>query len=269
VEIDRGSDGRLGDRQTVLAHFSMRGANWPDRVAAAARAGFTGVGLFVGEYVRLTQAGWTDATMQAVLDNHGMTVIELEAMRFFHDDFDVFDHVVPTFKPQRMQVVPPFDGPCDRAAAAAWLRAVAARYAPYGVRLAIEYLGCSAINDARAAGELIDMSGDPSIGLCVDSWHTFRGTGLDGLQGLDPARVAAIQIDDGPTQPVLDDYIQDCLHYRCPLGDGEFDLTSFLRMLPADAPLSVEVIDDDLDMLPAVDVGEILYRSLERTLATV
>ena len=46
-------------QQTILSHFSVRGANWPDRVAAAAGAGFAGVGLYVGEYVRLQQAGWT------------------------------------------------------------------------------------------------------------------------------------------------------------------------------------------------------------------
>jgi sugar phosphate isomerase/epimerase len=254
-------------RQTVLAHFSLRGANWPDRVAATAEAGFTGVGLFVGEYLRLQQMGWTDEAMQRVLDDHAMTVIELEAMRFFHADFAAFDHVVETFRPARLQVVPPFEGPCDREAAARWLADVADRYAPFGVRLAIEFLGCSEIDSAPEAVALAKAAGRSNIGLCVDSWHVMRGRGLGALAGVDPAMVAAIQIDDGPLAPVLDDYIQDCLHHRCPLGEGEFPLRAFLALLPADAPLSVEVIDDDLDLLPAQVVATRLYRSLEATLS--
>jgi sugar phosphate isomerase/epimerase len=254
-------------QQTVLAHFSLRYANWPDRVSAAANSGFTGVGLYVGEYLRLQQAGWTDEAMQSVLDAYGMPVIELEAMRFFSDDFEPFDKAISTFGPQRLQVVPPFDGPCDRPAAAEWLRDVAQRYEQDGVQIAIEFLGCSEIDSAPVAVELIEMAGRPNIGLCVDSWHVMRGRGLDPLRGLDPAMVAAIQIDDGPLVPTLPDYIPDCLHYRCPLGEGEFPLREFLSLLPADAPLSVEVIDDDMDLLPTPVVADRLYQSLVATVA--
>ena len=253
-------------QQTVLAHFSLRGANWPDRVAAAKEAGFTGVGLYIGEYQRLREMGWTDQTLQYVLDQHGMTVIELEAMRFFTGDEPMWDHVVATFKPARLQVVPPFDGPCDRDAAVEWLQATADRFRPRGVTIAIEFLGCSEINCPAEAIALIDRTGRSNIGLCVDSWHVMRGKGLAGLAGLDPEYVAAIQIDDGPLEPTLPDYIPDCLHYRCPLGEGEFPLKDFLGLLPADAPLSVEVIDDDMDLLPTTVVAHRLYQSLVNTL---
>lgn len=254
-------------QQTILAHFSVRGANWPDRVAATAQAGFTGVGLYIGEYMRLQEAGWTDATMQTVLDNYGMRVIELEAMRFFTGEEPVWDHVVATFRPERLQVVPPFSGPCDRPAAAEWLRTTAERFEPYGVKVAIEFLGCSEIDSPAPAVELIERAGRPNLGLCVDSWHVMRGKGLPGLVGLDPSMVAAIQIDDGPIEPVLPDYIPDCLHYRQALGEGEFPLKEFLSMLPTDAPLSVEVMDDNLDLLPAAVVADRLYRSLVATMS--
>lgn len=254
-------------QQTVLAHFSLRGANWPDRVAAAKEAGFTGVGLYIGEYLRLREMGWTDETLLKVLDDHAMTVIELEAMRFFTGEEEVWDHVVNTFRPARLQVVPPFDGPCDRDAAVTWLQATADRFAPHGVTIAIEFLGCSEINCPAEAIALIDRAGRPNIGLCVDSWHVMRGKGLAGLVGLDPKYVAAIQIDDGPLEPTLPDYIPDCLHYRCPLGEGEFPLKEFLSLLPPDAPLSVEVIDDDMDLLPTAAVAHRLYQSLVNTLS--
>ena len=223
--------------------------------------------MYIGEYLKLQEAGWTDAAMQTVLDNYGMSVIELEAMRFFTGGESVWEHVVATFRPERLQVVPPFDGPCDREAAATWLRTTAERFEPYGVRLAIEFLGCSVIDSPAPAVELIERAARANIGLCVDSWHVMRGKGLPGLVGLDPALVAAIQIDDGPIEPVLPEYIPDCLHYRCTLGEGEFPLKEFLSMLPSDAPLSVEVIDDDLDLLPTAVVADRLYRSLVATVS--
>lgn len=255
------------DRQTVLAHFSLRYANWPDRVAATAEAGFTGVGLYVGEYARLIQAGWTDERMLAVLRHYDMRVIELEAMRFFDQIDPIWDHVIETFRPDRLQVVPLYDGSIDKQKSADWLATVAGRFDRFGVRLAIEFLGCSEIDSAPKAIELARMSGKSNIGLCVDSWHVMRGQGLDALRGIDPAMVAAIQIDDGPLQPTLPDYIPDCLHYRCPLGEGEFPLREFLALLPADAPLSVEVISDEMDLLPTSAVAGRLYQSLLNTLA--
>jgi sugar phosphate isomerase/epimerase len=255
------------DRETVLAHFSLRYANWPDRVAATAEAGFTGVGLYIGEYTRLIQAGWTDERMLEVLRHYDMRVIELEAMKFYMEIDAVWDHVVSTFRPDRLQVVPMFDGPCDKPKAADWLGTVARRFGKHGVKLAIEFLGCSAVDSAPKAIELARMSGEKNIGLCVDSWHVMRGQGLDALRGIDPDMVAAIQIDDGPLEPTLPDYIPDCLHYRCPLGEGEFPLVEFLSILPADAPLSVEVIDDDMDLLPTAAVANRLYQSLLNTLA--
>lgn len=55
--------------------------------------------------------------------------------------------------------------------------------------------------------------------------------------------------------------MQDCLHYREPPGDGEFDLRVFLELLPDAAPLSVEVIDDDLDLLAPAATAALLMEA--------
>jgi hypothetical protein len=44
-------------RPVVLAHGSLRNADFRDRVTAVARAGFDGLGLHVREYARLRAAG--------------------------------------------------------------------------------------------------------------------------------------------------------------------------------------------------------------------
>jgi sugar phosphate isomerase/epimerase len=261
------------ERTLTLSHFSMRHASFDERVSAASGAGFDGVGLYVGSYSRaLADAPHSqqelDRTMAGSLATGSVALTELEALPFFRDDLlDVFAHLVEVFGAQRVQVVPPFSGAVDRAEAATWLSRAADRLAP--ARLAIEFLPPTAIPDATAATELVERAGHPAIGLCVDSWHVFRGGGLASLADLDPAHVVGIQIDDGATNPVLDDYIEDCLHHRQLPGDGEFDLATFLAMLPADAPISIEVIDDDLDLLDPDVVASMLMKSMSGLLAPI
>jgi hypothetical protein len=89
---------------------------------------------------------------------------------------------------------------------------------------------------------------------------------LLSLVGLDPALVAMVQLNDGPLEPVVADYVDDCLHHREPPGEGEFDLRAFMELVPDLAPLGVEVPDDDLDALPPLDVATLLMAETRRFL---
>ncbi len=254
-------------RQMVLAHFSVREASFVDRCIAAHTAGFDGIGLYVGEYSKLRAAGRTDDELRGMLAEHGTRVIELEAIRLFADDHvDTFVHLAATFRPERIQVVPPFAGAVDRERGAAWLAAFADRVAVFGVSLAFEFLPFTDVADAAAAADLVTRADRPNIGLCVDSWHVFRGAGLLSLVGLDPALVVSVQLNDGPFDPVLDDYVEDCLHFREVPGEGEFDLRGFMDLMPATAPVSVEVPSDVLDQLAPLDVARILAYESKRYL---
>jgi sugar phosphate isomerase/epimerase len=254
-------------RQVVLAHFSIRNATFVERAAATSDAGFDGFGMYVGDWSLQRNAGRSDDELLAILAEHDTRVAELEALPIFGDaHLDTFVHLVATYRPDRIQTIPPFTGEVDRVEAGAWLAKVADRIAPFGCALAIEFLPFTDIGDAAAAAELVDRASRSNVGLCVDSWHVFRGAGLMSLAGLDPALVQSIQINDGPLDPVLDDYVQDCLHHREPPGEGEFDLRAFMDLLPVDAPVSVEVPDDDLDLRSPGDAAAILFDETSRYL---
>ena len=247
-------------RDLILAHHSIRHAGFEERVAAAAGAGFDGIGLNFPVYRRMLDEGWTPERVQAVLDDAGIRLLEIEALRIFDTEGagPVLD-MVDTFQPLHVQVIAPFEGEVPLGPAGERFAALCERVAPAGTRLAFEFLPFTEVRDVADALAIIEAAGNPwNGGLCVDSWHVFRGTGLAQLDGLPPERVAVVQFDDGPMVPVLDDYLQDCIHNRQVPGEGEFDLVTFLRALPADVPLSVEVIDDDLDELaPAVVAGRL------------
>jgi sugar phosphate isomerase/epimerase len=72
----------LGPDDLILSHFSLgRARPFEERVRAAADAGFAAMGFYIGEYQRLRAEGRTDADLRAVLDAHGLRVLEIEALR--------------------------------------------------------------------------------------------------------------------------------------------------------------------------------------------
>ena len=78
------------------------------------------------------------------------------------------------------------------------------------------------------------------------------------LRALPGDRVYAVQMDDGPQEPQLADYKQDCLANRVPPGEGEFDCVQFVRLLQeigVRSPLSLEVCSTELWAAPAVGSG--------------
>ncbi len=254
-------------QQINLGFMSMRHAGMRQRVEAAAGAGFDGISLRADQWQQTRDSGWDATRIQSLLLQHGLRVSEVEPMRFLRDDLlDTVEEMVQAFKVPRVQVTPPLDGkPLDLDRVARWLRRAAARLPD--TQLAIEFLPPTSVPDAPSAQRLIDLAGAaPNLGFCVDSWHVFRGGGLASLEAIDAQRVFVIQINDGPMQATVDDYIDDCIRFRQPCGDGAFDLRGFLRLLPPQAPVNVEVINTELDKRPAAEVARLLFESTQRCL---
>ena len=249
-------------RDINLGFMSMRNAPLPERAAVAAQSGFQGIALRADRWQEMRADSWDVARVQALLDTHGLVVSELEPLRFLRDDLlESVAEMAHAFHVPRVQVTPPIDGSAtDLQKTAAWLKNTAAMLPD--VQLAIEFLPPTNIPDAPSALRLIDMAGGaPNLGLCVDSWHVFRGGGLASLKGIDAKRVFMVQINDGSMQPTIPDYIADCLLYRLPCGEGEFDLDGFMRMLPASAPVNIEVINQELDKRAPAEVARLLYQT--------
>jgi len=254
-------------RDINLGFMSMRHAPLAERAAAAAQAGFNGIALRADRWAETLRCGGSGRRIRALLDDHGLRVSEIEPLRLLRDDLlEAVVEMVQTLGAPRVQVTPPIDGTAvDLAAAAKWLQKAAERLPD--TLLAIEFLPPTDVPDAAIALRLIDQAGGASnLGLCVDSWHVFRGGGLASLAGLDATRVHAIQINDGPLRATVPDYIEDCIRFRVPCGQGAFDLAGFMHLLPPTTAINVEVINEELDRLPFTQLAQLLYDSTVATL---
>jgi len=271
----------LGPGDLILSHFSLgRFRPFEERVRAAAEAGFAAMGLYLGDYQRLRAEGAADADLRAVLDQHGMRVVEIEALRgwsatgaeraaYLQTEQSVFAMSDALGPGHHVQVIGPYTGTLDDAAEA--FAGVCDRAAERGLAAAIEFLPeMSNIPDAATAMQIVTAAGRANGGICLDCWHHVRGANDDGMLRAVPAeRIFTVQFDDGPRQRVDPDYYTDCTRHRNVPGEGEFDLAGFLRLvgeMGVRLPLSVEVMSDDLQPRPA---GEVARRLAEATRAVV
>ncbi|TCB97210.1 sugar phosphate isomerase/epimerase [Micromonospora zingiberis] len=262
----------------VLAWGTVRAASFPDRVWAAADAGFPSIGMAVPDYLALLKAGWTDERMSAVLTEHGVTIDEVEVIFGFcappgpanlperpglvYADPEIEAaafRMADAFGARRVQAVGTFgDEPVGPQVAAAFT-ALCDRAAAHGLRVALEFVPYTNIPDLRTALDILTAAGRANGGLCVDAWHFFRGNAdFDALAAVDPGDIFMIQVNDGPATPTTPNRMFDAVHHRrCP-GEGDFDLERFLHLLDRpglDAPISVEVYSDDLARLPSIDAA--------------
>ena len=264
----------LGRDDIIASYFTLTGASvmdpprfsFEERVAAAAAAGFSGMGLMVTDYQAIVEGGAKPADLRAVADDHGIAVAELEFLMGWHADDDrearkaeaVFYEMADLFGSRHMNLGildPPgslpaldvvaerFAGVCDRAA-------------EHGLLLAFEFLPFTCVPDAATAWDIVRTADRPNGGVLIDTWHHFRGANDDkAIRAIPPEHITAIQFDDADAEQVGSLEEDTCLRRRLP-GQGAFDLVGLLGVLDAmgvQAPVSVEVMSTELQALD-VDV---------------
>lgn len=121
------------------------------------------------------------------------------------------------------------------------LAAVADLAAPFGGRLAFEFIPVSGVKTLSQALRIVEATGRDNVGIVVDALHLWRSGGSPQDVANAPAdRVFAVQLCDGPlTAP--DDLYAEMRGGRLMPGEGEFDLAALMRAMPADAEIEAEV----------------------------
>ncbi|MFF0454893.1 sugar phosphate isomerase/epimerase family protein [Nocardia africana] len=265
--------GAPGDRETIratgtrggysltLSDLTLRTADLRTRCAAAATAGFTGIGLSVEHYRAALEDRLSPAAISGVVAEHGLEVNEVELAAhwgdpaaYSEDELDS-DRTVVRMAAElgagRIHTTMSQHFPLDTLARG--LRELCRRAADAGAVVALEYMPYAAIDSATRAWQVIEASGADNAGLLIDAWHWQRAHTADepesALRAIPAARVAAIQLCDTLPEP-LPDLRREALHCRQLPGHGAAALIPMLRRLARHgvrAPIAVEVVSDELD----------------------
>ena len=274
----QGSQARLlRNDDLILSHFSLLGLeDFERRTAAAADAGFSGIGLFLGDYQLLKDEGHDDDWIEHVLERHGLCLAEVEVLMEWCPLTDrgrylleTACHLAERFGVRHVHAIGPYAGTPEEAAEA--FAVLCDATATVGLQVALEHLPFTNITTLADALAIVETADRPNGGLCLDSWHHFRGQReWDVLAQLPLERIKSIQINDGPELPVDSDYYRDTVAHRLTPGTGSFDLRRFLNTIRDrgyKGPVSVEVLSEDLRELPPERVCMELARGTRALLA--
>ncbi len=235
------SSGVRPERLLALAAGTVRELDPPCTIAAAAEAGWPGVGVAVDP------ESWSAATAREArrrADDTGVVVLDVEAV-FVTPTGDHGHQLVEAagaLGARHVLVVglgveqPAFTGRfaelCDLAA-------------PLGVSCVVEFMPFLAIPDLVTALAVVHAAARPNAGVLVDALHLARsGATPADLAAVDPALLPYVQICDAPAVGG-DDHLEEALEGRCLPGEGELPLAELLDVLDARAPraaLSAEVL---------------------------
>ncbi len=261
-------------RARSIATVCLSGA-LPDKLEAAAAAGFDGVEIFENDL--LTFDG-TPAEARRICEDLGLAITLFQPFR----DFEAMP------EPQRGRNLDRAERKFDTmqalgadlllvcssthaaalpepARAAADLRAMAERAAARGLRVCYEALAWGRhVNRWRQAWDIVREADHAALGLCLDSFHTLSlGDDLAGLAQVPVEKLFFLQLADAPKLSM--DVLSWSRHHRLFPGQGELPVAAFLRDLLATGfagPLSLEVFNDDFRAAPSRRIARDGLRSL-------
>ena len=118
---------------------------------------------------------------------------------------------------------------------------------PYGMTADLEFMPWTAVPDAKSALRIIQNAGMPAVaGILVDALHFGRSaTTLDDIRAIPRHLLHYAQICDAEkgTHFTTEQMIHTARCERLLPGDGNIDIQGLFDALPADLPISVEVIN--------------------------
>ncbi len=245
-----------------------------DRVEAAARAGFKGIGIWHTDLEHTLQARSLQE-MKTILDDNGITYVELE---FLTDWFltgarraesdsrrrrlleasealhakhikigDFYNSVCPTSR-----IVEAFAALCEEAQ-------------DYGATIGFEFMASAMIDNLKDSLAMVEAAGAENGGIVLDSAHVMTlGITYEEVRSIPLKYLVNVELNDGtlPGSPM-----HDPSRVRRFCGEGEFDIKGLIKCvldMGYTGPWAVEVFSEEL---AGLSLEELNTRAFQTTMA--
>jgi sugar phosphate isomerase/epimerase len=251
----------------------------PERAAAAARAGFTGLGIWHADLLQLRERHGL-AEMRRILEDNGIRHLELE---FLTDWFlppgerrtasdttrRLMLEAAAALGARHVKVGDFFDSPVGMPQLIDAFGELCREAAAHGTRIVFELMPFSVIDTLEDALSLVRGADQPNGGLCIDLWHVVKlGIPYERVAAIARPHVMSIEINDGylrtPDGMTLH---EETIGHRQFCGEGEFDVRGFVEQMTRaghDGPWGIEVLNAAHRRLP---LDEVVRRAYETTRA--
>ena len=258
-----------------IATVSLSGT-LPEKLEAAAAAGFDGVELFEND---LLYHSGSPQDIRRLCEDLGIAVTLFQPFRDFEGcprarvqrnldraerKFDLMHELGVDLMLLCSNVQA--DALGDNETLVGDLGQIAERAGARGLRVGYEALAWGRhVKTWRQVWSLVQQVDNPALGVILDSFHTLAlGDDPSGIVDIPGERIFFVQLADAPLLAM--DVLQWSRHFRCFPGQGEFDLAGFLApVLQAgySGPLSLEVFNDGFRAAPPRGIAADGLRALQ------
>jgi sugar phosphate isomerase/epimerase len=241
-------------RTYCLAYLSSYRCSPPQAVRVAASNGFEFVGLRLWpnepgapQQQLLGKPAVLRETLAAQADT-GVGVFDLEIIRI-GEDFDphTWDALYEAGAALKAKAILVAGDDTNEARLTESYARLCEAMQPYCMTADLEFMPWTAVKDSRSALRLITNAGMPSnAGILVDALHFGRSnTTLDDIRAIPRQLLHYAQICDAVAGTCFsnEQMIQTARCERLMLGEGSIDIQGLFNALPADLPLSIEIVN--------------------------
>lgn len=251
-----------------------------DRVEAAAKAGFKGIGLWHAD-LEHTLKSRSFNEMKQILDDNGIIDVELEFLTdwFLEDERrkksnetrKMLMEAAEVLDARHIKVGDFFDHPCPMPKLIECFADLCAEAADRGTNILYELIPISVVKTLDDTLAMVEGAGAANGGYIFDTWHVFSlGITFEEIERkVTTETLMGVELNDGPkNMPSEPEAWGDLtVNHRLLCGEGDFDLKGFIQCMDRigyDGPYGVEVLNAEIREWP---LDKIMKRSYDTTLA--
>jgi sugar phosphate isomerase/epimerase len=245
-------------------HGEISRFDFKDRVQAAARAGFRGIGIWHTDLDHILQYR-TLKDMRRILDDNGMKYIELEFITdWFLDgarksESDSRKHRLleasEALQAKHIKVGDFYNSSCPFPKIVESFAALCKEADNYGATIGFEIMGCAMINNINDAITMVTTAGAKNGGIIIDTYQVANlSMTYQEISGIPLEHLVGVEMNDG----ILPKHVDYDPSNRRFCGEGEYDLKGFIhcvKNMGYSGPWGVEVIAENLAVLPLKELN--------------
>jgi sugar phosphate isomerase/epimerase len=232
--------------------------DFEDRVEAAAKAGFKGMGIWHADLAHILERR-SLKEMKQVLDDNNMKYLELEFLTDWFLDgeqkkqSDIRKKMLLTaaeaLGAKHVKVGDFFRQKTPMPRLIESFAALCADAADHGTRIVFELMPFAMIDTLKEALTMVDGAGAKNGGIAFDLWHIVKlRIPYEEVARVPPQYLLAVELNDGTFEAPWSLH-EDTVNHRRLCGEGEFDVKSFIDCLQKAGyagPYGIEVLSEEL-----------------------
>lgn len=244
-----------------------------DRVQAAARAGFKGIGIWHTDLEHILQHR-TLKEMKKILDDNGIKYVELEFLTdWFLDGARKAEsdsrkkrlfEASEALHAKHVKVGDFYNSTCPMPRIIESFAALCTEAEHYGATIGFEIMGAAIINTIKDALTMVETAGAKNGGLIIDIYQVANlGMTYAEISRIPLKYLINVELNDG-TLPGSPDHDPSNRRF---CGEGEYDIKGLIncvKNMGYTGPWGVEVISEKLAILP---LKELSTRAFNTTMA--